>query len=275
MPESSDRLAPQTSDEYVFDNTAPMAAGRFGALEAMYDETSIRHLSRFVGPGARCLEVGGGSGSLALWMSNQVGSDGHITVTDINTRFLDDLQMPNLEVRKHDIVQDPLEESAYDVAHTRLVLVHLPERRTVIDRMLSALKPGGWLVLQEFDSLSMQPDSAIGHSETVLKTLFAQWDHMTAKGVDVRFGRELFPILSAAGLQRVSAEGHVVFNQGGSPGASLVEANFHQLHDQLVADGRITEEEFSADLARLQDPTVIWPSSILWTCSGQKPAGKH
>lgn len=271
MSAIQDPSSPRQSHRYVFDNAAAETTGRFRALESMYDETSIRHLAPLVTCGTRCLEVGGGSGSLALWMANRVGSDGHVVVTDINTAFLEHLDAPNLEVRRHDIVQDPIEESAYDLAHTRLVLVHLPQRLEVVSRLVSALKPGGWIVLQEFDSSSMKPDPAIGHAETALKTLAAMWDQMTSKGVDLGFGRQLFPLLRALGLQEVSAEGHVIFNQGGSAGASLLEANLNQLHDQLVDSGRVTEEEFMADLERLRDPDLMWPSSTLWTCWGQKP----
>ena len=138
--------------EYVFDNKEAETEQRFGALEALFDPVSKRHLEPHVVPGAHCLEVGGGSGSIALWMSERVGERGRVVVTDINTRFLDGIAGPNIEVRQHDIVSDPLEEAAFDVAHTRLVLLHIPERKRALERMIAAVKPGGWLVLEEFDS---------------------------------------------------------------------------------------------------------------------------
>ena len=259
------------SSEYVFDNAGAQTSGRFGALEAMYDGVSFRHLAPLVLPGSRCLEVGGGSGSIALWMAERVLPHGRVLATDLDTRFLEALSAPNLEVRRHDIVNDPLEEGVYDVVHTRLVLVHLPERLAVIDRLVGALKPGGHLVLQEFDSRSMEPNPSVAPAESLLKTQTAMWDLMTSRGVDVRFGRELFPLLRKRGLIELSAEGHVVMNTGNSPGADLARANFNQLHDGLVASGRVTEQEFQADLGRLEDPMFIWPSSILWTVWGRKP----
>ena len=41
--------------------------------------------------GARCLEVGAGSGSMALWMAARVGETGHVLATDINPRFVEAL----------------------------------------------------------------------------------------------------------------------------------------------------------------------------------------
>jgi SAM-dependent methyltransferase len=73
-------------------------------------------------------------------------------VTDIDERYLESLHVPNLEVRRHDIVTDPLPEAAFDLIHARLVLIHLPQREEVLSRLVAALKPGGWLVDEEFDS---------------------------------------------------------------------------------------------------------------------------
>ncbi len=256
--------------DYLFDNRAPEAQQRFGGLEAAYDPVTIRHLEPFVVAGSRCLEVGGGGGSIASWMSERVGEHGRVVVTDLNTRFLERLAAPNVEVRQHDIVSDPLEEAAFDVVHTRLVLLHIPERERVIARLIAALKPGGWLVLQEFDAVTTRADPTKFESEHLLKTLTAVQDLLTDRGADIRFGRRLFPLLEAAGLNSVEAEGHLMFLRGGSAGASVQRANFEQMHDAMIAAG-LREQEYQQDLARLDDDSVIWPSQILWTVRGRKP----
>jgi len=257
--------------EYVFDNAAAETESRFGALEALYDPISIRHLEPYVTTGSHCLEVGGGSGSIAVWMGERVGGQGRVVVTDINTRFLNGIAAPNVEVREHDIVSDPLEESAFDLAHTRLVLLHIPERERAIGRMIAALKPGAWLILQEYDALSMRADPAIFEAEHRLKTFFALHDVMMARGVDLRFGRRLPGLLSALGLADVEAEAHVALSRGGSLWGRLLRANFEQMHDALVGSGGVTEEEYEQDLARLDDPAIIWPSQVLWTVRARKP----
>jgi 2-polyprenyl-3-methyl-5-hydroxy-6-metoxy-1,4-benzoquinol methylase len=38
----------------------------------------------------------------------------------------------------------------YDLIHARLVLSHLPQRRDVLARLVQALRPGGWLVVEDF-----------------------------------------------------------------------------------------------------------------------------
>lgn len=257
--------------EYVFDNAGKQASGRFTALEELFDSVTFRYLAACgVSDGWRCLEVGGGSGSIGRWLGEQVGTVGKVVVTDIDTRFLDGVASANVEVREHNIVSDPLEESAYDLVHTRLVLNHLPQRSVALERMLAALKPDGWMVLQEFD-VSLYADPSRFPSEHLLKTLPVLDRVMSERGVNQRLGRELAGIVSALGLKEIEVEGHVTLFRGGAAGARFVRAGFEQLREPILASGGVTAEEFEEDLARLDDPKITWPSAILWTVRGRKP----
>ena len=111
------------------------ASSRFTAISALFDAASQRYLAdRGVGPGWRCLEVGGGGGSIARWLGERVGPTGRVIATDIDIRFLETITLPNVEVRRHDITHDPLPEQAFDLIHTRMVLMN--SRRVAIRRPL-------------------------------------------------------------------------------------------------------------------------------------------
>src|SRR4051794_23215559 len=103
--------------EYLFDNAAPQVARRFDALAALYDPITARHLeARGVADGWHCLEVGGGSGSVAAELARRVGPTGRVVVTDIDPRHLEALRglgLANVEVRRHDVTVDPLEVGAF------------------------------------------------------------------------------------------------------------------------------------------------------------------
>ncbi len=257
--------------EYVFDNASEQTPTRFSALEGLFDAGTFRHIDSLgIAPGSRCLEVGGGSGSVARGLSARVGDRGQVVVTDIDTRHLTGMDEPNIEVRQHDIVADDLEEDHYDAAHTRLVLLHIPERERAIERIVRSLRPGGWLLFEEFDSLSMPPDPELNPSEHFLKTLGALWKVMASEGVNLRFGRLLPGILEKMGLRDVGAEATAFLFKGASTGAAVLRANFLQMRDKLIASGYITEGEFEADLARLDDPGVEWPSWVLWSVWGRR-----
>ena len=260
---------------YLLDNAAAEAPARLTALAAMFDPGTIRHLeSRGVGPGWHCLEVGGGGGSVAAWLATRVGPTGHVLVTDIDPRFLQALDLPNVEVRRHDIATDPLSESAFDVIHVRLVLNHLPEPARVLARLRTALKPGGWLVCEEFDSESMPPDPTVSAGELLLRTQVAMGRLMADRGFDRRFGRRLFGHLRAQGLADVDAEARLFMVQSGSAGADLVRANCEQLRSALINGGGVTTREIDRDLARLNEPQFMMPSSIMWAAWGRRPAGE-
>ena len=100
---------------------------RLDLLEQIFDPGS-RRLRAIVEPGWRCLEVGAGRGSMAVWMAEQVGPGGQVVATDIDVTYLARLQVPNLEVRRHDILDDPLDAlgpGSFDLVCSRLTLFWL------------------------------------------------------------------------------------------------------------------------------------------------------
>jgi SAM-dependent methyltransferase len=263
---------PPLNSAYLLDNAAREAPARFDALSAMYDRTTIQHLENCgVSPGWHCLEVGGGGGSIAKWLAARVGLSGHVLVTDLDPRFLDGLKAPNLEVRCHNIVTEPLPEATFDLIHARLVLIHIPEREKVLQRLVAALKPGGWLIDEEFDTASLPADPAISSGEISLKTQTAMFQVVEERGIERRWGRLLYRRFRQLGLVDVRAEARLSMWHGGSVGASLLRANFVQLHDALIASQNLTEQQLHQDLSTLEDPDFMMPSPIMWTVCGRRP----
>ncbi|HEX7157744.1 MAG TPA: methyltransferase domain-containing protein [Edaphobacter sp.] len=255
---------------YILDNARKEAADRFPALSASFDPGTIRHLEDLgVGPGWQCLEVGGGGGSIAAWLAARVAPTGHVLATDIDTRFLESLNLPNTEVRRHNIAADPLPEAAFDLVHSRLVLIHVPEREQALRRMIAALKPGGWIIDEDFD-LSVFPDPAKYPGEVLTSTFAAMVRIMNDRGVDQNFGRRLFGLLRTFGLADVAAEGRTIMWTAGSAGPSLLRSNFEQLRTAMIDAGYITQQEFEEDIARLDDPTFVMPSPVMWAAWGRR-----
>jgi 2-polyprenyl-3-methyl-5-hydroxy-6-metoxy-1,4-benzoquinol methylase len=191
---TAENPATSIKSDYLLDNAWQHARERLALLEAGQDPGTIRYLEMVrVGPGWNCLEVGGGGGSIAEWLCHRVGPTGHVVATDIDTRFLDALDYANLEVRRHNIARDELAQDAFDLVHTRAVLSHLVERDTALTRIVAALKPGGWLLVEEPDLASMLPDPGM---DAVAARVFndmktALMEVLAARGVDARYGRLL------------------------------------------------------------------------------------
>ena len=261
------------SSGYSLCNSDRESPARFDALSAMFDRATFRHLEdRGVSEGWHCLEVGGGGGSITTWLANRVGVSGHVVVTDIDPRYLSPLEAQNVEVREHNIITDLLPDGAFDLIHVRLVLIHLPEREKVLARLVSALKPGGWLVDEEFDSVSLLPDPTVSPGEISLTTQLAVMRMLGDRGVERRFGRLLYGRLRAHGLEEVGAEGRLLMWRGGTSDVSLMRTNFKQLRGALLDGLYVTEQEFNQDFARLEDAEFMTPSPIMWTAWGRRPA---
>jgi len=258
---------------YVFDNSATQAAARFSALAAVFDPGTECHLTTVgVANGWKCLEVGGGGGSIASWLCDRVGPEGQVLATDLDPRFLEKLAHRNLKVRRHDIVTDSLPEAAFDLVHARLVLGHLPDRDKVLERMVEALRPGGWLVVEEFDALSLQPDPSVSPTERPLKIFSAIRAVMANHGVDTLFGRRLAARVRSLGLLDMAAEGRAFMLQGRSAGIDFFCASAYQLRDEMFASDLISEAEYARDMDLLDNPDLLIPTPIMWAVKARRPA---
>jgi SAM-dependent methyltransferase len=127
---------------------------RLNLLEQVFDPGS-RQRRELVRPGWRCLEVGAGRGSMAAWLAEQVGPDGQVVAIDINVDYLARLDVPNLVVRRHDILNDPVDDldpGSFDLVCSRLMLFWLAGRQEeAVQHMVQCLRPGGWLIDEDGD----------------------------------------------------------------------------------------------------------------------------
>ena len=262
---------------YVFDNAAVQAVQRFTSLESLYDERTIRFLKATgVGPGWNCLEVGAGGGSIAAWLADCVDANGHVTVTDIDPSHLSGLaaaELNNLE-SIHDVGVDLLPESAFDLIHARLVFVHVPKRVEAVSRLVGALKPGGWIVVEDFVQGFIDrgfPASDPERYKLFAKTLGAMEQVMRSHGLDPAWGTSLFRRFNDLGLVEVGQEGHFAAWAGGSPGARLFQANFEQVRAEPVAARLATDAEMDHAISELSSPDFAFSSPVMMTAWGRKP----
>lgn len=258
---------------YVMPNAGEQASQRWAALEALYDRWTIEHLSaRGIRSGWHCLEVGGGSGSIARWLAERVGQTGQVLATDVDPHFMEPLMGTNLVVRRHDITTDPLPEASFDLVHTRLVLHHLAGRNQALQKMVAALRPGGWLVVEEFDWSAMVLDpNDVATAARFNPVQHAMWRLITEHGGDGTYGRQLWARFRAAGLIDVAAEGTVSMWQGCSMSAQFCLAAVDQLAGVIVRAGWVTQDQVAAYRELWDDPDFAVMSGVLMTVWGRQP----
>ena len=142
-----------TSDGYALADVAfEPERERLDILESLNDPASVAWLTRLgISEGWRCLDVGAGGGSVARWMAERVGANGTVVAADMDTRFLRALDLPKVEIRRLDILEDDIEVDHYDLVHARFLLMHVSSPERALVNMVAAIKPGGWLLVEDGD----------------------------------------------------------------------------------------------------------------------------
>jgi SAM-dependent methyltransferase len=258
---------------YLLDNLQEEAGDRFDALAALYDPMTIGHFDRIgVAEGWRCLEVGAGGGSVVRHLAERVGPSGRVLATDIEPRFLEPLaDLGNVEVRRHDVVVDPLPDAEFDLVHARLVLIHVPERLEAIRRLVQTLRPGGWLLIEDGDGImsmhsSFDPQTDDQHLGNRIREGTLRL--MEGRGVDFVFGRKLPRLLREGGLVNVAGDGFVPISEV----VRLLErANILQLQEMLLERDVVTKEELQHFLGRLDDPALVLAGPLVMSAWGRRP----
>jgi SAM-dependent methyltransferase len=255
-----------TEARYVFDQRRHDEHERLAAMERLWDPGTRAVLESLgIAPGWHCLEIGAGAGSIARWMAERVAPDGDVLATDISTLHLDGVDEPNLEVRRHDILNDPLPELCFDVVHARLVIEHLGHRS--LERAASAVRPGGWLVLEDYDwgAALTHPDH-----DRMRGVMDGVTRFMSRAGYDAHYGRRLVPELERAGLEEVGSAGRMRVYRGASEATTFLRLSFESMGPGLLASGELPGEELEWVLAALDDPDKVFVTAII-AAWGRKP----
>jgi SAM-dependent methyltransferase len=250
---------------------------RLGLLERIFDPDSRRRRA-LVRPGWRCLEIGAGRGSMAVWLAGQVGERGTVVATDIDVAYLNRLDVPNLEVRRHNILEDPVDvlgPRSFDLVCSRLVLFWLVGRQEeAIRRMAECLRPGGWLVDEDGDWGTVVPvDPAHPLYERYHK-IWRNGEWWAERGYDPVFGRKLPALFERCGLQNIHHEASAEVVRGTSAWGRwwLQTLEVMRATDRVADPTHAREEEYAVLTAPWTDPAFWFLSALLHGCSGQRPA---
>jgi len=248
---------------------------RLRLLEARYDADSIRRFQALGSlRGLRCLEVGAGAGSIVRWLASQVGSEGRAVATDIDPRFLDDLKAENVEVRRHDIVIDDLEEDSFDIVHCRALLLHLADPRRALERMAAAVRSGGALLVEDADYVCLRgcdPAHPLSAAfDRVMHEVLRIFE--SARLFDPYFGRRLPVLVNGLGLVDCGHEALTRVRLGGSAEAELLRRSTERFRATILEAGTISEADFINALSAAADPTFSFFDALSVSAWGRRRA---
>lgn len=254
-------------DSYALPHSLQGEPGRLDLMSQMLDPQLFFRLRQIgVAEGWRCLEVGAGNGSVSRWLAGQVGASGSVVASDLDPGLMGPADAPNLTVRAIDVTRDDLGED-YDLVLARALLHHLPERTAVLQRLSEAVRPGGYLVLEEPDFHSVMA--------TESPTLRAFWEGWLAwaasEDIDYFVGRRIAPKLVALGMDPVLAYGETILYQGGSLTARYLQSTMHELEQSLLGSGFISHTIWDDSMALFHNSSFWSWQNCYVTTVARKP----
>ena len=261
------------STDYLLENRKTEAAQRFASLSALFDPVTLRQFDACgMADGWRCWEVGAGGPALVRMIAERVGHTGHVLATDIDASWTREAASQNVEVRNHDVARDAPAGELFDLVHARLVLVHVPERERAFRNMISALKPGGWLVIEDADP-ALQPLSCIDayspKQELANRIRVGFRALLSNRGADLSFGRKLPRMFRGAGMEDMTAEAYFPITL---PECVPLEiATIAMIRNDLLSHGIATDDEIEQHLANVRAGVLDISQPPMISVRGRKP----
>jgi SAM-dependent methyltransferase len=260
-------LAVSEVPDYGFPHSADAESRRLQLLEQRLDPLTKRRIQRLgVGKGARCLEIGGGRGSITRWLSEVVGPAGRVIATDLQLGFLSEIDAPNVEVIRHDIRTGTFPPGSFDLIHTRAVLMHISPGVDLLRRIVTWLAPGGWLVFEE-------PDFGmwIGDADPVWATSPSS-TQAAFPNMALSQGRSLLRQVPQLGLEDVGADAEIDIIQAGTDLAEFYQLSQAALARAKVQAGASSWEQATALIDRLGDDDFLACGFVHIGVWGRRPS---
>jgi SAM-dependent methyltransferase len=229
-------------------------------------------------PGWRAVDIGCGPIGVLNLLSERVGAQGSVVGLEREQRFVTMARseaarrsLPNVEIVQADALNTGLQKSSFDLVHERLVMINVPAREALLKEMISLLRPGGTIALEDVDDISYTC-APLHPSWTVLLDAFHSAFH--ANGGNAYVGRDLAGYLRGAGIKNIRVKIHVGTVNPGEYRRTHLLSLLEVLRDKVVESGALTEKQLSdhreALIAHLKNPDTLLIDKLLVQAWGQK-----
>lgn len=209
-----------------------------------------------IGGAMRVLDLGTGLGHVAFQVAGLLDRAGSVLGVDQSQRLLDIAESrrkaasaDNVAFRQSDARLFTAAEP-FDAIIARLLLFHLSDREEVLRSQHDSLRPGGTMLLVEFDIGAMRAEPEVPLVETVRGWIEAAFRSADA---DPRIGARAALLLRRTGFADVSTFGVQTYLPPGDPiGPLLCAGVTRSLAPQIVAQGIADETELGLDTLQLR-----------------------
>jgi SAM-dependent methyltransferase len=219
-------------------------------LQSRVWEPSGRQLLSKIGDGSggRALDVGCGALGWLRILVAWVGASGEVVGTDIDESLLDAARsflaaegISNVELVVDDLFSSKLEPRSFDLVHARYVIAPLGRGPKQVASQRRLLRPGGTLVLEEWDLGSWHFNPPAPAAERLIRLLS---EIFAALGGEA--GRGLPELLREIGIEEAEIDAHVIALKPGHPYLRL------PLQFSVALESRLLETLSADELASLR-----------------------
>ncbi|MFI6586887.1 class I SAM-dependent methyltransferase [Embleya sp. NPDC050493] len=191
--------------------------------------------------GQEWLEIGHGLGSIARELSRRIGPTGVVHATDLDARAIP-APADGAPIRTFplDLRTDELPRRPYRGIHGRLVLLHIPERRDILARLVDVLEPGGVLVIEDW--YCPEPPRVLACADPADEKVFTEvvagvLAVLRSRGADLEWAAATKDAFVEAGLTDVRVTRTDADCAGPGLAHRLYACNARQLRGQLIELG--------------------------------------
>ena len=208
-----------SQDEYLLADQ-PSELERLQLQSRVWEPAGEALLSRLeVRTDGRALDLGCGALGWLRILSEWVGPSGKVTGTDIDERlleaagsFLEAEGISNVELIVDDIFDSTLEPRGFDLVHARFVIAPLGRGTEQAASFRRLVRPGGFLVLEEWDIGSWHFNPPAPAAERLIRALSEIFADLGGEA-----GRILPGLLREIGIDEPEIDAHIVALEPGHP----------------------------------------------------------
>lgn len=236
-----------------------LANQRLRMLDSAYGPASRALLSHLIEQRMRVADFGCGPGLLTNWVAEQVGPEGYVVGVDSSAEFIAHARSRASSLKQSgevrfihsDVHATALPPGEFDIVFCRFLLVHLQRPLDCLGEMKRLLKPGGWLVTEEFELSSGFTEP---HSREYQQMLQSMFRIGLAMHVDYDLGPKLPGLLRKLGFERLQI--HVqqpTYVQGEEK--RFWEYTFIEGAEKVIASGRAIRKDVEQITSRVASIT--------------------
>ena len=246
----------------------------------LYDAVTRRMLNTAgVAGGMKVLDIGSGTGDVAMTAAELVGPEGSVVGVDVNPEILETARtrareagLANIEFVAGDARTLDLGDG-FDALIGRLVLMYMADPAGALRQLAARVRPGGIVAFQEID---FSPYRNTSRDDTPLMNQLVEWGlgAFERSGAHTEMGLDLYRAYVEAGLPEPYMHFEApVGGPGDWAGYSFMANSFRSLAPLLEQFGMATADQVDADtlaerlrreVAASKRPLLLPPHMTAW-----------